>query len=203
MKTVDGYNHYGQPRTEVVRALKQICIGEACILDIGAGLGNNLAVVLEHAGRIVTTETSPECLCYLERAREQHPERIEVRNESVADLSLTSRFDLVACTMVLHFVSADLGPGALIRIKSAVKPGGLCVVTSYLQQPGLSEEYTWLLAPEELRTAFAGWEITYYAESYPFVLQRARTARELLRWLRGARGFRAARIIARRPQADA
>lgn len=199
MQTVDGFNHYGEPRAEFERALR-LAPGNARILDIGAGLGNNVAVALGNERTLVATETSPDCLIQLQALRDRHAGRIDVRDESVTDLDVEGEFDLVSCTMVLHFVNAELGTDALSRVMAAVKPGGLCVVTTYLEQPGLSDAYRWLLTPGQLRRAFGGWEIEFYAESRPFTLRRVKTSRELLRWLRGHRGFAAARIIARRPE---
>lgn len=198
MESADGYTYYDEARQEVLTALDELP-ATAEVLDVGAGFGNNARELLQRGYSVTATETSPASVTRLEQLRRGHPDRLVVRRESVGDLADTSRFDAVVCTMVLHFLPPEAAQDALRRLQASVRPGGLCIITSYLADAQLSEEYTWLLKPGELRASFKSWEILGYEETYPFTFGRIRTARQLVRWLRGRRGYKAARIIARRP----
>jgi SAM-dependent methyltransferase len=198
MESADGYNYYDETRSEVLAVLDQLPKSSA-VLDAGAGFGNNARELLARGHSVTATETSPTALLRLEQLRSDHPDRLAVRCQSVAELDDTGEFDAVICTMVLHYLTPQAGRDALERLKNATKPGGLCIVTSYLAASDLPNEYIWRLQPGELRAGFASWRILRYEESYPFTLSKIRSAPQLARWLRGRRGYKAARIVAQRP----
>lgn len=198
MEAADGYNYHHEARSEVLAVLDQL--PKSCtVLDVGAGFGNNARELLARGHRVTATETSPTALSRLKKLRNGHLNHLAVRRQSVTDLDDAGEFDSVICTMVLHYLTPKAGRDALGRLKNATKPGGLCIVTSYLSGPDLPDEYLWPLRPGELRAGFASWQVLRYEESYPFTLKKIRSAPQLVRWLRGRRGYKAARIVARRP----
>src|SRR5919202_3378087 len=131
MESADGYNYYHEARPEVLAVLDQLPQFSA-VLDVGAGFGNNARELLARGHSVTATETSPTALSRLEQLRTGHLDRLAVRRQSVTDLDDAGAFDAVICTMVLHYLTPEAGRDALERLKNATKPGGLCIVTSYL-----------------------------------------------------------------------
>src|SRR2546430_7089592 len=96
------------------------------VLEIGAGIGNISAFVVDHAGveRVVLTDTEP---FYLSRLRERFAGRPQV---AVAELRLPARdprlaaerLDTVVCLNVLEHIEQD---GAALRaVRDLVQPAG-------------------------------------------------------------------------------
>lgn len=171
------------------------------MLDIGAGYGNNTDLLLAHGCRVIALETNPDAVAALQHRAAGMPAALRVAAVSADAFVADEPYDAVVCCMVLHFLE---GPAAASRMigtmKSWTKPGGYNVVTSYLQTAALPDEYSCLLQPDELRNLYHGWDILWYEESYPHTLRNVRSSRELLRILRGRRGYKAARILARKPR---
>src|SRR5256886_4527245 len=100
------------------------------VLEIGAGIGNISAFVVDHAGveRVVLTDTEP---FYLSRLRERFAGRPQV---SVAELRVPARdrrlaaerLDTVVCLNVLEHIEQD---GAALRaVRELLQPAGRLVL---------------------------------------------------------------------------
>src|SRR5256886_11026142 len=100
------------------------------VLEIGAGIGNISAFVVDHAGveRVVLTDTEP---FYLSRLRERFAGRPQV---AVAGLRLPARdprlaaerLDTVVCLNVLEHIEQD---GAALRaVRDLLQPAGRLVL---------------------------------------------------------------------------
>lgn len=193
----DGYHYHANPRKQVVD-LTQLLDKPAEILDIGAGFGNNCELLLQHGHKVTVTETNEEALLYLRTLGKQYPGQLTVLQEPVQQLSTTRSFDAVICTMVLHFLTEQEALQAIQTMQHITRPGGYNVITNYLVGQDTPVEYTWLLQPNALPRLYPGWNIVAYEETHPFGLRTVRSVRQLVRWLLGRRGYKAARLIARK-----
>jgi len=100
------------------------------VLEIGAGIGNMSALLLDHAAvdRVVLTDTEPY---YLSRLRERFAGRAQV---AVAELRLPARdprlvaerFDTVVCLNVLEHIEQD--GAALGAMRDLLQPRGRLVL---------------------------------------------------------------------------
>lgn len=107
------------------------------LLDVGTGVGwlaVGAAQVWPNAEVVGVDVWEPS----LERARENVAssglgDRIEIRNQSVTDLSDRDRFDLV--WVPSFYVSADVLPAAFASILAATKPGGKIAVGRFDAPP--------------------------------------------------------------------
>lgn len=196
------FQHQEKPRTEVQNLLTELP-ATSRVLDLGCGTGNN-AIVFANAGHHVTAVDSDDTS--VDHLRSLHLDRLDVVHSTIeAFLDGDSRandgtgYDVVIAAMVLHFMTPTDGGAALRLSQRATAAAGLNVVTTYLIDPMLGPEYTWQLQPGELRDAYGqSWEVLAYTEKHPFTLSTVRTAPQLRRWLRGRRGYKSARIVARK-----
>lgn len=85
-------------------------------------------------------------------------------------------------------------------IQTWTKPGGLNVITSYLDCNDLTNDYSFLLQAGELPEVYKDWEIIQYTESYARTLGNAKGLKDIVRILQGQRGYKSARILARKPR---
>jgi SAM-dependent methyltransferase len=129
-------------------------------LDLAMGLGGSAGWLSERGWRVVGVDVSEVAV---RRARARWPALRAV----VADLR---QFPLPAGAfdLILDFYYLDRGLWPALR--RALRPGGLFVMETYLQPPqgpaplaahdaGAQLNPAYLLAPGELRAAFAGWQI--------------------------------------------
>ncbi len=91
--------------------------------------------------------------------------------------------------------SAEDAARSIAAMQDATKPGGYNVVLSYLQTDKLTDDYTYLLKPNQLREMYSQWETIEYREGYVTAWSKARSLKAVLRILAGRRGYKAARMI--------
>lgn len=164
----NGYFYYNGLRATFSEALQYLGSGDA--LDIGAGFGNETMELLKRGFRVVATDPNPEAIAYLERVAKKNPE-LRVIQQSLPDCPQGNHFDLIVCEMVLHFLQKKEAHDSVKKMQARTKKGGINVVSSYIEQPEIHSDpgikpgyFTFLLAPNELRSLYDGWEILYYEE---------------------------------------
>jgi hypothetical protein len=88
-------------------------------------------------------------------------------------------------------------PAAIDKLKSLTTPDGYVCISCYIDCPeneGLSDNYTFKFAPDELRNYFADWDIRFYVEDFPNITNRSTTINSAIN---DGKGYKSARIIAR------
>ena len=90
------------------------------------------------------------------------------------------------------------GIKAVRDIQSWTKPGGLSLITVYMSGQKLSKDYSFLFEPKELTNLYRGWEVYWNQESYRLAIGRIYNFIDIPKLILGKRGFKAARIIARK-----
>jgi len=134
-------------------------------LDLGCGLGNLSIEAARRGASVVAVDASPAAI---ERIREVAArERLKI-DSVLADLesySIRQGFDTIIAIGIVMFFRREKALALLEEIKRSVAPGGRVIVnvltegTTYMGmfEPG---NYT-LLARDELRERFEGWEILF------------------------------------------
>lgn len=192
-----GYNYPTAPRQQVIELI-DLLKTPSDILDIGAGFGNNCIPLLEAGHTVTATETNGECVAYLNELRLQYPSRLHIVEAPIQELPASPDYDAVICTMVLHFLTSKEAERAMSGMRRITRKGGYNVITTYLAGQEIDSEYTWLVEPQKLPEYYKDRTAVSYEESYPFTLNKVRTARQLARWLLGKKGYKSARLITRR-----
>jgi tellurite methyltransferase len=197
-RTSGGYSYPAEPRQQVVD-LMGVLNEHANVLDIGAGFGNNVLPLVGVGHSVTATETNEECITYLEDLRSQYPDRLTVLDEPIQKLKPSQAYDAVVCTMVLQFLAEREAKDAIDAMQNSTRRGGYNVIVNYLAGQTIGSEYTWLVRPRELLKYYHGWEIISYEEGYPLTIGKIRSIKQFLRWILGRRGYKSAKLIARRP----
>jgi tellurite methyltransferase len=128
-------------------------------LDIATGLGGNAGFLIERGLRVIGVDASE---VGVRRAKDRWPSLM------AAVIDLTSyRWPPCAFDMILNFYycQRDLWP----QFRSLLKPGGVLIMETLTietrrMRPDFSPDY--LLQPDELRRAFAEWDMLVYREGW-------------------------------------
>ena len=159
----NGFFYPNYPRQQVLEMLKYKQKGTA--LDIGAGFGNNTIPLLESGFEVTATETNMECIEVLGRLSKEHPGKFHVIDEPLEKLHLNTYFDVVVCTMVLHFLSRPDALDAMRNMQDWTTDGGINVITGYTDyNSDMGEGIDFLFRAHELKELYADWKIISYDE---------------------------------------
>jgi tellurite methyltransferase len=197
VRSSGGYNYPPIPRQQVIDLLR-LLKSSSEILDIGAGFGNNCEPLLKAGHRVTATETNNEALEALDSLSKQFPGQLTIIEEPLELLKDNKSYDAIVCTMVLHFLEVAAAQKAINMIQKITNPGGYNVIINYLSGQNLSKEYVYLLKSGELQNLYKQWEVTFYEESYPIKLRTIRSAKRLIGYLLGRKGFKSAKLIAKK-----
>ena len=193
-----GHYYIEEPRFEL-KHLIPLLPKKAHILDMGAGNGNNTKLFLELGYQVTAVEPNPTAIKILMELQKDYSEQLQIVEASVDTYEPKQKFDVVVCCMVVHFMKDyKSGINAIRDIQSWTKPGGINLLTGYMSNQPLSKDYSFLLEPDELSDLYKDWKICWSQESFRLTLNRIYSLKDIPRLILGRRGFKAARIIARK-----
>lgn len=171
----------------------------AHILDMGAGNGNNTRPFLEQGCKVTAVEPNPNAIEMLKELQKSYPKQLRVVEASVDAYKPKQKFDAIVCCMVVHFMKDHKsGVKAIHDIQSWTKLGGINLLTGYMSNQPLSEDYSFLLKSGELSDLYNDWKIHWSQESFRLSFNRIYGLKDIPRLILGKRGFKAARIIAQK-----
>lgn len=174
------YATFSKPRPFLVENAHLLPRGGRA-LDVAMGLGGNAEYLLKHGLRVVGVDISSVAV---RQAKARLPGLMAV----IADLN---HFYLPPCSfdvlLNFYFLQRELWP----HYRRALRPRGMLIIETLTQemlrvQPDTDPAY--LLAPDELRQAFADWDILVYREGW----EKSR----------GGRLHPVASLVARSPDSD-
>jgi len=128
-------------------------------LDLAMGAGGNAGYLIEHGWRVIGVDVSEDGV---RRAKQRWPQ-IEA---AVLDLE-RYRWPVCAFDVILNFYyfQRDLWP----QLRSMLRPRGVLIFETLTRdilqvRPDYNPDY--LLVPDELRRAFADWDVLVYREGW-------------------------------------
>lgn len=189
----DGFRYSAEP-SEIVHKLLDATSPQTAI-DIGAGAGRNVRLLLDRGCTVTAAEVGPESLTALRKIATEKPQ-LKVVESRLQDITPTERFDAVLCNMTLHFLQPGEIPAAISTLRQLTAPNGVVCISSYLQCPeneSLPAHYTFKLQPGELQSHFGDWNILFYNEDFPSRKNRG----AINKHVNDGKGYKNARIIAR------
>lgn len=153
-------------RSEAFQSPREFLIEQAAYLpshgvalDLAMGAGGNAGYLIERGWRVIGADVSEEGV---RRAKQRWP-MIEA---AVIDLE-SYRWPVSAFDVILNFYycQRDSWP----QLRSMLRPGGVLIfetLTRDMLQTRPDYNPAYLLAPDELRRAFADWDILFYREGW-------------------------------------
>jgi SAM-dependent methyltransferase len=145
------------PAPLVVQFAAGLAPGSA--LDLASGPGRN-AIYLAELGWCVTAVDGSSIGIELLRANNPSIDARAVDLESDGFAIAPAAFDLVLCC---YYLQRSL----ILRIKTALRPGGLLIVIVHLAAADQAQGTPTRAYPDELRAFFPGWTILHYREGEP------------------------------------
>jgi tellurite methyltransferase len=171
-----GNEYLSEPQPYVSDILKW-CRG-GTLLDVGAGWGRNARYFAEQGFVVTAVEHNPDSLSRLRAWRGELGCAIDVRDSDLRQLALTARYDVVLCTMVLHFLASKPEVTESVSLlQRATTVGGINVVSLYTSR-NVTGLRPYLAAPGELAALYRGWSrLDYYEGLGRWHVPRRRTTR--------------------------
>ena len=113
------------------------------VLEIGCGTGTFSRRLAEHSGHVVAVDLSPEMI-RLARVRSDNIPNIEFQLGDIRERVLAvESFDCIASIATLHHLSYR---EMLLKMKAAVKPGGVLLILDLFEASGPGDSLTNFLA---------------------------------------------------------
>ena len=135
------------------------------VIDLGTGTGRHAIFLAERGYEVDAIDASPRAIAELRSllAGSGLPIQAEVRDACSTDIDFT-RYSVVICTFVLHFLPAARASALLARARAEAPPGTLhaiSVITAQGEFLGLSVEGQFYPEPGEVADEYraAGWTV--------------------------------------------
>ncbi|MDP1610185.1 MAG: class I SAM-dependent methyltransferase [Sulfuritalea sp.] len=135
------------------------------VLDFGCGLGNLAMAAAERGCSVLALDASPAAIEFLCQRAAAATLPIEAIEADLRDYRIDGDFDCVVSIGLLMFFNCTTSLRTVSMLQERVHPGGIAVINTLIEgttyfdifQPG---SYC-LLARDELRQRFTGWEILH------------------------------------------
>ncbi len=133
------------------------------VLDYGCGLGNLAIAAAEHGCSVVALDASATAIEHLRRVAAEKSLAIEANQADLRTHRLEDDFDAIASIGLLMFFDCPTAFAQLDQLKSHLRPGGIAAVNVLVEGTSYMDMFDpaghCLVAREELRARFAGWEL--------------------------------------------
>jgi tellurite methyltransferase len=132
------------------------------VLDLGCGLGN-LALEAARAGCTLTAlDASSTAIADLSRRALEGGLEVDAEVADLRPYAPTRQYDCVVAIGLLMFFRCHEARALLVRIREAVRPGGVAAVNVLVEDTTYMAMFDpagfCLFGRDELSTAFAGWQ---------------------------------------------
>jgi tellurite methyltransferase len=133
------------------------------VLDFGCGLGNLSVAAAERACRVLALDAAPAAIFHLQKLGAERGLPLTAVQADLRHYRIEGSYDSVVCIGLLMFFDRHTAVAQLAQLMSSTRPGGIAAInvliegTTYLDMFGADRYY--LFQRDELRHAFAGWEI--------------------------------------------
>ncbi len=146
----------------VEHALEFVKSGKA--LDLGSAGGVNSFYLAEKGFDTTAVDNNIDALSELEKRNKSSDKKVNIINSDIVEFFSTNKYDIVVCTMVLHFLEEKRVKEVVRKMQLMTRQGGVNVITVYTDknEPG---KRPYLFHEGELRSLYDDWEIVYYDEA--------------------------------------
>lgn len=133
------------------------------MLDFGCGLGNLAVAAARQGCTVLAIDGAPTAIRHLQARSAQENLPITAIQANLRDYDVTEDFDVVVAIGLLMFFGPETARRQLAQLQAHVLPQGIAVInvliegTTFLDMFDPADYY--LFRRNELREAFAGWEI--------------------------------------------
>ncbi len=155
----DDYLSHPQP---YVRDVLRWC-SRGTLLDVGAGWGRNARYFADRGFVVTAVDSTPDAVARLRALSAKSGNAIVVIQRDLRSITLTTHYDVVLCTMALHFLSSEIEVAeAISLLQGATRAGGVNVVSLYTSRnPRGLKPY--LAPPGTLSASYRRWsQLDYY-----------------------------------------
>ena len=146
----------------VEHALEFVKSGKA--LDFGSAGGVNSFYLAEKGFDVTAVDNNSDALSELEKRNDDSDKKVTIINSDIREFSSTDKYDIIVCTMVLHFLDGKGVDEVVHKMQSMTQESGVNVITVYTDknEPG---KRPYLFHEDELRNLYDKWEVVYYDEA--------------------------------------
>lgn len=134
----DFYGPKNKFRMERIFKLLRKFLPEGRVLDAGSGAGMFSKILSESGYEVVAVDVSPNCVY---STRELATKISRVERYGLAELPYVEEFDAIICGDVIEHVERD--ELALERFKTALRPGGIAIISTAYNPNMWSREDSW------------------------------------------------------------
>lgn len=136
-------------------------VGE--VLDFGCGLGNLSICAAEAGCRVMALDAAPTAIAHVRKVAAERGLPITANEADLRTYQIEARFDVVVCIGLLMFFDRATAIAQLAQLTSCVRPAGIVSVNVLVEGTTFLDMFDptcyCLFGPNELRDAFAGWDI--------------------------------------------
>jgi tellurite methyltransferase len=133
------------------------------VLDFGCGMGNLAVAAARRGCSVLALDASPTAIRHLQARAQDEALAIEALQADLRSHVLHEDFDAVVAIGLLMYFDAAAAQSQLEQLKARLREGGIAVVNVLIEATTyrvmLDPNACHLYARDELREAFAGWEI--------------------------------------------
>ena len=145
------------------------------VLDLGAGNGRHAFYFAERSFDVVAVESDAQKLEKLREENASQTNKIAIVASDINSYAADRQFDVVVCSMVLHFLAVGNVASMIEKMQSWTKAGGYNVVTAYTDKNKAGKR-PYLFKHNELQEFYRDWEILSYREGLtPWMLKPGET----------------------------
>jgi tellurite methyltransferase len=133
------------------------------VLDYGCGLGNLGVAAAKGGCRVLATDAAPTAISYLQKLAADQGLPLTAVEADLRTFRIDGIYDTVVAIGLLMFFDRNTALSQLAQLLASVRPGGVAAInvlikgTTFLDMFDAQSYY--LFEPDELRTAFTGWDI--------------------------------------------
>lgn len=133
------------------------------LLDFGCGLGNLAVAAARQGCSVVALDAAPTAIQHLGALAKQEGLDIEAIEADLRAYEINEDFDTVVSIGLLMFFDREAARRQVAQLQARVRPGGVAIINVLIEGTTFLDMFDrggyWLFKGDELKFAFAGWEI--------------------------------------------